>query len=140
MNAAPIIVHACHCSWCKRETGTAFAHNALVETKNVELLSGEVERETIPSESGKGQEIIRCPDCKIALWGHYAAGGPTMAFVRVGTLDEPSALPPDIHVYAASKADWVRLPDDARVFQQFYNPLEEWPPESLARARAARSG
>lgn len=140
MTAPPIIVHACHCTWCQRETGTAFAHNAVVETSRVELTSGQIKLSTIPSESGKGQKVARCPECHVALWGHYAAAGDGMAFVRVGTLDDPAPFPPDIHVFTQTKVAWLALPDGARAFPAFYNPAEEWPPESLARARAARLG
>jgi hypothetical protein len=140
MTDKPIIVHACHCTWCKRETGTAFAHNAVVETARVELLEGEVETTTVPSESGKGQDIVRCPACHTAVWGHYASAGPAMAFVRVGTLDDPAVLPPDIHVFTSTKLPWVVLPEGVRAFPEFYNPAVEWAPENLARARAARGG
>jgi len=138
MNANPIIVHACHCTWCQRETGTAFAHNALVETAEVELLAGQVLMTTLPSHSGKGQKVARCPNCRVAVWGHYASAGEAMAFVRVGTLDDPSPFPPDIHVFTSTKAAWLPLPEGAKTFPEFYNPAQEWPPESLARARAAR--
>ena len=57
-----------------------------------------------PSNSGKGQKIARCPTCRIALWSNYAGCGDALRFVRVGTLDEPDRLPPDIHIFTAVEA------------------------------------
>jgi hypothetical protein len=102
MEAAPIIVHACHCRWCQRESGSAFAHNAMVERVRVPLLLGEAETVPVPSESGRRQKIVRCTQCRVALWSHYPGGGDEIAFVRMGTLDEPDVAPSDIHIHVAS--------------------------------------
>jgi len=136
--AAPsMMTHCCHCRWCQRETGSAFVINAIVETSALEV-TGQTEMVDTPSQSGNGQKIVRCPLCRVALWSHYSQGGPKLAFVRVGTLDDPDAVPPDVHIYVASKQPWVRLPEGARSFAEFYNVREVWPPEALARAQAAR--
>src|ERR1700685_1027516 len=82
----PLFVHCCHCRWCQRETGSAFAHNAMIEADRVEILAGQVEVIATPTLSGKGQKISRCPTCRIALWSNYAGGGDAVRFVRVGTL------------------------------------------------------
>jgi hypothetical protein len=137
MTAAPMIVHCCHCRWCQRETGSAFVINAIVETSALDV-TGETEMVDTPSQSGNGQKIVRCPQCRVALWSHYMQAGLKLAFVRVGTLDDPDAVPPDVHIYISSKQPWVRLPEGARVFAQFYNVRDVWPPEALARAKAAR--
>ncbi len=134
MTSGPMIVHACHCRWCQRETGTAFALNALIEADRVELLSGEVEVIDTPSNSGKGQKIARCPDCKIALWSTYG-GSDVFRFVRVGTLDNPDAMPPDIHIFTSSKQPWVVLPEGARAVPEYYRSGEVWSAESLARRK-----
>jgi len=133
---APMIVHCCHCRWCQRETGASFALNAMVEAEHVELLTGTPELVDTPSESGKGQIIARCPTCRIAVWSHYAGAGDKACFVRVGTLDEPDRLPPDIHVFTASKQPWVLIPEGTPAFEAFYSAKEVWPEESLARRRA----
>jgi len=135
---APIIVHCCHCRWCQRETGSAFAINAMIESERVELLSGEPIMVDTPSESGKGQKIARCPDCRVALWSYYPGGGPFLRFVRVGTLDDPDSLPPDVHIYTESKQPWVRLPEGVPAVAKFYDRRELWPPGSLARGAALR--
>jgi len=140
LHSRPLIVHCCHCRWCQRETGTAFALNALIETDRVERLQGEVELVDTPSQSGKGQLVARCPTCRIALWSHYAGAGPVLSFIRVGTLDDPDAFPPDIHIFTASKQPWVVLPEGARAVPEYYRSAEVWPAESLARRRALFPG
>ena len=138
LRGMPLIVHACHCRWCQRETGTAFAQNALYEADRVEHLAAEPEIIVTPSASGKGQKIARCANCRIAIWSNYAGGGAAARFVRVGTLDEPDRLPPDIHIFTASKQPWVVLPAGARAFDEFYDADKEWPAESLERRRLMR--
>lgn len=137
MSADPIIVHCCHCRWCQRETGGAFAINAVVETSALQV-TGETVMVDTPSQSGRGQKIARCPACHVALWSHYPQAGPTLAFVRAGTLDSPSSVTPDVHIYTSTKLPWVRLPDDARIFAEFYNVPDVWSAEARARAKVAR--
>ena len=99
MHGNPLFVHCCHCRWCQRETGTAFALNAMIEADRVQLLQGEVEAIDTPSNSGKGQRISRCPHCRVALWSNYGGDGDAIRFVRVGTLDEPDRFAPDVHIF-----------------------------------------
>ncbi len=138
LKARPIVVHCCHCSWCQRETGSAFAVNAVIEATEVELLQGEPAATTLPSLSGKGQVLWRCADCGVTVWSNYTGAGPKINFVRVGTLDDPSRAPPDIHIYTSTKQPWVVLPDDVPAVLEYYKPADVWPAESLARFRAAR--
>ena len=132
---APIWTHCCHCTWCQRETGSAFAVNAMVEADRVEVTAGRPVAVRTPSESGRGQLVTRCPDCRVALWSTYSA--PAILFVRAGTLDRPGAVVPDIHIFTASKLPWVEIPPGARAVPKFYDYAETWPPEALARREAA---
>src|SRR5438093_11228004 len=133
MTSKPLFVHCCHCTWCQRETGASFALNAMIEADRVVLLRGAPEAVNTPSNSGKGQKIVRCPTCRIALWSNYAGAGDAVRFVRVGTLDDPDRLPPDIHIFTASKQPWVAIPAGARAVPQYYRRSEVWSAESLAR-------
>ena len=139
MTGKPMFVHCCHCRWCQRETGASFALNALIEADRVSLLKGEVEVVDTPSNSGKGQRIARCPRCHIALWSNYAGAGDALRFVRVGTLDEPDRLPPDIHIFTASKQPWIVLPSDTPAMEEYYERTVYWPKESLERRSALLS-
>lgn len=133
---APMIVHCCHCSWCQTETGSAFVVNAVIERDRLEV-EGAPEPVTTPSASGRGQEIFRCPACRVALWSHYATAGRRAAFVRVGTMAAPGAFPPDVHIYTSTKLAWVVLPDGVPAFAGFYpDPGAVWRPEARERWRA----
>ena len=133
IESAPLFVHCCHCRWCQRESGASFALNAMIEADRVTGLGQPPELVQTPSESGSGQLIARCPRCRVAVWSHYAGAGPLVTFVRVGTLDNPDLLPPDIHIFTASKQPWVVLPEGVPAVAAYYDREHFWPPESLAR-------
>lgn len=134
----PMIVHCCHCRWCQRQTGTAFALNALVEADRVELLNGEIEELTLPSPSGNGQTIARCPKCRVAVWSNYYMGGlkERIRFVRVGSLDNPDLMPPDVHIYTSAKQPWFLLPQGDQAVEEFYKYETMWSDGSLKRRAA----
>ena len=139
VTGTPLFVHCCHCTWCQRETGSAFALNAMIESSLVETVAGHPEAVETPSASGKGQKIVRCPKCRVAVWSHYGASGEAISFLRVGTLEGPHLMPPDVHIYTSTKRPWVRLDDDVPVFEAFYDPRKTWPEEVMKRYMDARS-
>ena len=136
LETAPLFVHCCHCRWCQRETGASFALNAMIEADRVTLLAGEPDIVDTPSASGRGQKIARCLRCRIAVWSHYAGAGTAVSFVRVGTLDEPDRLSPDIHIFTSSKQPWVILPAGTPAVPEYYDLKQYWPAASLARREA----
>ena len=138
MLAPPLVVHCCHCTWCQREAGSAFVVNALIEADRVELLSGSTEMILTPTASGAGQRIFRCTRCKIALWSRYALPkiGNRVNFLRVGTLDVPGSLPPDVHIFTSSRLPWLSLEGDVPVYTEYYKADEVWSTNSLERRRA----
>ena len=133
--SGPMFVHCCHCRDCQRQTGSAFVLNALIETDRVELVSGETQAIEVPTDSGRPHAIWRCAACKVAVWSHYG-GVQKLSFVRVGALDEPSRLTPDVHIYTRSKLPWVALPAGVPAFEAYYDSKKLWPPESLERRKA----
>jgi hypothetical protein len=110
----------------------------MIEADRVVLLKGEPEAVATPSESGRGQRIARCPECRVALWSNYAGAGGAVRFVRVGTLDDPGRLPPDIHIYTASKQSWVVIPPGVPAVPEYYRARDYWPADSLARWKALK--
>ena len=135
LTAPPLIVHCCHCRDCQRQTGSAFVLNALIETDRIAVLFGAPEPVQIPTDSGRPHEIFRCPKCQTAVWSDYGRRR-VLRFVRVGTLDDPSALAPDVHIYARSKLPWIRLPEGVPAFEAYYDMAKLWPAASLERRRA----
>jgi len=138
MKDRPLFVHCCHCRWCQRESGASFALNAMIESDLVETIAGEPDMILTPSASGKGQTIARCPSCKIALWSHYSGAGEKVKFMRVGTLDNPDLLPPDIHIFTASKQPWVVIPPRALSVEEYYDWRDVWPDYAKERRAAMR--
>jgi len=135
VRAKPMIVHGCHCRDCQRLSGGAFAINALFEADRVNLISGSTEEVSVPTPSGKGQKIARCPECKTAVWSNYHMGGlqERIRFVRVGTFVDPDRFPPDVHIYTASKQPHVLLSDATPAFEAFYDLRDVWSADGLGR-------
>jgi hypothetical protein len=131
----PMFVHCCHCRNCQRQTGSAFVINALIETDRIALDAAEPQPSPVPTESGRPHLIYRCLTCGTALWSQYGAVA-ALRFVRVGTLDEPAALAPDVHIYTRSRLPWVRLPEGVPAFEAYYDSAKLWPAASLERRRA----
>jgi hypothetical protein len=129
-----MFVHCCHCLNCQRQTGSAFVVNLLIEADRVEVLAGDPEPVDVPREAGDEQRIYRCPTCQVAVFSEY--GRPEVKFVRGGTLDEPTSITPDVHIFTRSKVGWVTLPDSAPAFEVYYDSKQLWPTESLERLQA----
>ena len=136
MHSRPMFVHCCHCKDCQRQTGTAFVLNAMIEADRVEQLSGEPKPFGMPTDSGRPHTVFRCADCATAVWSNYG-GLSKLRFVRIGTLDDPTALPPDVHIYTRSKLPWITLPQGVPAFDAYYSSRELWPADSLERRKAA---
>ena len=135
LTGSPMFVHCCHCLDCQRQTGSAFVLNAIYELDRIELLSGDLEPVPMPTDSGRPHDIYRCKTCQTALWSDYGRRS-RARFVRVGTLEDPAALSPDVHIFTRSKLPWVSLPPEVAAFDVYYETQKLWPPESLARRRA----
>jgi hypothetical protein len=131
----PLFVHCCHCLNCQRQTGSAFVINLLIEADRVELLAGEPQPVDVPRDDGSTQRISRCPDCQVAVYSDY--GRPEILFVRGGTLDDPAAIEPDVHIFTRSKLPWVKLPDTVPAVEVYYDRNKLWPAASLERIEAA---
>ena len=134
LSSAPMFVNCCHCGDCQRQTGSAFVINAVIETDRITLLSGQPEPGPVPTESGHPHDIYRCGVCHTAVWSDYGRR-PQLRFVRVGTLDNPAALPPNAHIFTRSRLPWVELPKSAPAFEIYYDMEALWPAASLERRR-----
>jgi hypothetical protein len=133
----PLFTHCCHCLNCQRQTGSAFVINLLIEADRVELLEGTPNAVDVPRDDGSKQKIFRCPTCQVALFSQYTR--PEVWFVRGGTLDDPLAVAPDVHIFTRTKLSWVTLPESVPVFDVYYDMRALWPAESLGRLDAVRA-
>ena len=130
----PLFIHCCHCLNCQRQTGSAFVVNLLIEAERVEVLAGTPQPVDAPRDHGSAQRIFRCPECQVAIFSEY--GPPEVRFVRGGTLDDPTEVAPDVHIYTRSKVGWVTVPEGAPAFGAYYDHKKLWPAESLRRLEA----
>jgi hypothetical protein len=129
-----MVTHCCHCLNCQRQTGSAFVINVLIEADRFELLAGGLQVVEAPRDDGSVQRIHRCPQCQTALFSEY--GRPEVRFVRAGTLDDPSVVSPDVHIFTRSKLPWVTLPESVPAFEVYYDRREVWSAASLERIEA----
>jgi hypothetical protein len=130
----PLFTHGCHCLNCQRQTGSAFVINLMVEADRVEVLAGDPQPIDVPRDDGSTQRIYRCPDCQVAVFSEY--GWPEVWYVRGGTLDQPSSVSPDVHIFTRSKLPWIELPDSTPAFDVYYDRETLWPPSSNERIAA----
>lgn len=137
---SPLIVHACHCRWCQRQTGGPHVINALYEKDMVEVTQGSVVETTVPSPSGEGQTIARCPKCHNAIWSNYLVTGlgDQIRFLRAGTLDNPDLMPPNIHIFTSTKLPWYELPKEQMSVEEYYETQKTWSDRSFARLNALK--
>jgi hypothetical protein len=138
LGSDPLFVHCCHCANCQRQTGSAFVINLLIEADRVELVTGQPQPVDVPRDDGRPQRIHRCPRCQVAVFSEY--GRPHVLFIRGGTLDDPTAMTPDVHIYTRSKVEWVTLPEGVPAFDAYYDVEQLWPADSLSRLRAVPPG
>jgi hypothetical protein len=135
LTADPLIVHACHCRDCQRLTGSAFVTNIWIERKFVEAGSAVPKSFRLTAGSGKQHEVFFCDRCGTYLWSKYYASPGDTLLVRVGTLDHPEAIRPDVHIFTRSKLPWLDLPKNVPAFESFYNINAVWSVESKERLR-----
>ena len=129
-----MFIHCCHCLNCQRQTGSAFVVNLLIEADRVQVSAGAPQPVDAPRDDGSAQRIFRCPECQVAIFSEY--GAPEVRFVRGGTLDDPTDITPDVHIYIRSKVGWVTLPEGTPAFDVYYDRAELWSSESLSRLEA----
>ena len=59
--------------------------------------------------------------------------GNHVLFIRVGVLDDPTAMPPDVHIHTSAKQPHVTLPGPTSRFDEVYDRRTVWPAESFQR-------
>lgn len=135
-----LIVHACHCRDCQRITGGPHVINIWIESKFVERSGAEPKSFVTKGGSGKRHEVFFCSECGTYVWSRYGIAPGDCLFVRAGTLDNPEAVTPDVHIFTRSKLPWVRLPEGVRVFESAYQIDKVWPAASKERLAASGGG
>ncbi len=133
LTATPLIVHACHCRDCQRITGGPFVINIWIESRFVDAGSAQPKSFPLKGGTGKLHEVFFCANCGTYVWSKYHIVPSDCLFVRAGTLDNPDAVKPDVHIFTRTKLPWFELPKDARAFESAYQLKDVWTAESLER-------
>lgn len=144
-----MITHCCHCTLCQRETGSAFALNAVIECYNFNITSSATPlilgRPSPSSPSGENHLIAHCPNpnCNVDIFAHYGANKATV-YLKTGTLDDESRkrVEPDVHIFTSTKVKWLDLRGEVEkgvpVCEEFYEREDFWSKESLVRLEKLR--
>ena len=133
LTATPLIVHACHCRDCQRITGGPFVINMWIESRFVDAGSAKPKSFTLKGGTGKLHEVFFCGTCGTYVWSRYHIVPTDCLFVRAGTLDNPAAVKPDVHIFTRTKLPWLSMPKDALAFESIYQLKDVWSAESLER-------
>jgi hypothetical protein len=122
-------------------TGSGFVINIWIEKRYVETSGATPKSITLKGGTGQDHEAFFCDKCGTYVWSRYAVApsGPAL-FVRAGTLDNPAAVTPDVHIFTRSKLPWLRLPEGATAFETGYKIADVWPAASKERVRRNLEG
>ncbi|PKG82015.1 aldehyde-activating protein [Colwellia sp. 75C3] len=99
------IIH-CHCSLCRKNSGTAFATNGFINTADFEITSGKTSLSSFSFKPGRSRHF--CRKCGSPV---YSANedDPTRLRIRLGIFDSDITERPISHNFVSSKANWEDL-------------------------------
>ena len=104
----------CHCSQCRKFSGSAFSVIAGVPLAKFEIESGEIDISYFEkSETGT---LAFCSRCGSSLFG--IRSDIKMIHLRAGILDDAPSQKPDTHFFVDSKAPWHTITDDMKQFEK----------------------
>jgi hypothetical protein len=108
VRGAPRVAYYCHCSRCRKQSGSSFAVNVAVRKEDFAIVAGEEMLSSFESSPRLGRFF--CSGCGSPIYSHGDRYKHIVA-LRCGTLDSELPLRPSVHAFVASKADWVEITD-----------------------------
>jgi hypothetical protein len=120
----------CHCTSCRKASGSAYGANSPVERGQFRLLSGTDSLREYQSSVGKFRAF--CGNCGSPIFA-YLGASPDILRIRLGSLDTPFPKQPRAHTFVSHKATWEPLDDGLPQF-------DEWAPKSVLEQRGSRQG
>lgn len=108
IHGTPLAMYCCHCSMCRKATGSAFATNMLVAEADFVVTRGRALIRAFQSSPGEWRHF--CSVCGSPLYS-MAREREGVVSVRCGTLDDDPPLRPQMHIHTASKAPWCDILD-----------------------------
>jgi hypothetical protein len=110
------VAYYCHCGKCRKQSGSSFATNVIVLKEHLVFTAGEASISRWNSSPGKHRYF--CSGCGSPLYS-YGETKPYVS-VRAGTLDGELPLPPSVHAFVASKANWIEIKDDLPQHPEYF--------------------
>ena len=99
----------CHCSRCRKHSGTFGLTQGRVRREGFRLLAGEELLRVYGPEGWMAK--VFCSVCGSSLFGGTWPKGPEVS-IRFGALDGDPGIRPQFHTYVDSRAPWDELADD----------------------------
>jgi hypothetical protein len=100
----------CHCSLCRKHSGTFGLTQGRVAREQFRLLAGEELLRVYRPPSGTAVKAF-CSVCGSSLFGAHWPDGDEVS-VRLGSLDDDPGIRPEYHTFVGSRGAWDELPDD----------------------------
>lgn len=104
----------CHCSQCRKATGSAFKPFAGIELHKLQVVRGS---DAVHRVGEEGAHDIRCGRCGSLLFSVVRKG--VFAHVTLGTLVDTPAIRPTAHIFVDSKAAWYEITDSLPQFHGY---------------------
>jgi hypothetical protein len=118
----------CHCTSCRKASGTAHAANAPVQRADFHLKAGADELREYESSPGKVR--VFCGRCGSPIFA-YLRHDDAVIRIRLGSLDTPFVKTPKAHTWVSDKAPWEPIPDELPQFP-------EWAPRAVLVQKGSR--
>ena len=117
--APPAQAGHCHCSICRKWSGSALQSYGGVAPAEFRWTRGEDLLVRFPSSAGFFR--VFCGRCGSSLAVWPTDPGAALTWIMLGTLDDDPGLAPAAHIFVGSKAPWFEIADDLPQHQQFPN-------------------
>ncbi|HEX5044356.1 MAG TPA: GFA family protein [Candidatus Polarisedimenticolaceae bacterium] len=99
----------CHCSRCRKHSGTAVCTQARVRREYFRLLAGEASIRVYRPADGAAVKAF-CLTCGSSLFGGSWPEGQEVS-IRLGAFDGDPGVRPQYHTFVASRAPWDEITD-----------------------------
>lgn len=116
ITAEPLTAYVCHCSDCRKQSGSAFGMGIVVANEAIRMLQGETKVYVKTADSGREAECHFCPQCGSRIL-HRGKAGPPMSIIKTGLLDDASEIVPVAHFFTRSADPWVEIPDGVLAYE-----------------------
>jgi hypothetical protein len=108
LHSEPIVVYACHCTDCQKQSSSAFGTSVWIARDDFELTRGKLSVWQTRGDSGSTKDCTYCPDCGSRIY-HAIATDLEIFSLKGGSLDGARTLQPAAHIWLRSAQEWVLI-------------------------------